>query len=400
MTDYVTEKSPDVTSHISLTPEELLKVIRGYALQGATDSSLVAVFDHLSPHTPLINTNTKEYIYIKTQIAKILAGERDRSRDVTGEIREYLNLIEGGIFTLTDCYNALDVKDAKGKASIRKAIERLCRQRLLEKSGTKGGVYRKPNSSYEVIDLDGSVPDPLNVELPLRIDQLCNVYNGMTILAEGEKSTGKSAFGIETAWLNRKLFPGKVRYMQNGELNKQMLTIRLMLRPQETYPIKKFSESIEFITRHRDWWDIVNPEGLNIIDYIEEHEKKYLIPDYIARIQERLTTGIALIILQRVPGRDYGTGGAEIRNKPSVIVALKRQGKINSVHIEDIKSYNQQNIGTLFGDEVTNPRGLWREYNLIDGWKFYAKGKWRSPDDKKEYDYFRGGKDEQFVHEN
>jgi len=222
----------------------------------------------------------------------------------------------------------------------------------------------------------------------------------MTILAEGEKSTGKSAFGIETAWLNRKLFPGKVRYMQNGELNKQMLTIRLMLRPQETYPIKKFSESIEFITRHRDWWDIVNPEGLNIIDYIEEHEKKYLIPDYIARIQERLTTGIALIILQRVPGRDYGTGGAEIRNKPSVIVALKRQGKINSVHIEDIKSYNQQNIGTLFGDEVTNPRGLWREYNLIDGWKFYAKGKWRSPDDKKEYDYFRGGKDEQFVHEN
>ena len=381
---------------MELQPIELLKIIKGYALQGASDESIVSLVEELSPHTPLLKD--KRYKDIYTSILKILAGERDRSRNVTQDLKEYIHTVDG-TFSLNECYGATATTDAKEKGIIRKTLCVMCKNGELEKSGAKTGIYRKPNRDYEVIDLDGTVPDPLNVELPLRIDQFCNVYNGMTILAEGEKSTGKSAFGIETAWLNRKLFPGKVRYMQNGELNKQMLTVRLMLRPQETYPIKKFSEHIEFITRHRDWWDIVNPEGLNIIDYIEEHEKKYLIPDYIARIQERLTTGIALIILQRVPGRDYGTGGAEIRNKPSVIVALKRQGKVNSVHIEDIKSYNTQNIGNLLGDEVTNPRGLWREYNLINGWKFYAKGKWRSPDDKKEYDYFRGGKDEQFVHE-
>jgi len=381
---------------MELQPAELLKIIKGYALQGASDESLVSLVEELSPHTPLLKD--KRYKDIYTSILKILAGERDKSRNVTQDLKEYVNTVDG-TFTLNECYSAVGVSDTKEKGVIRKSLCLMCKNGDLEKAGAKSGIYRKPNKSYEVIDLDGTVPDPLDIELPLRIDQLCNVYNGMTILAEGEKSTGKSAFGIETAWLNRNLFPGKVRYMQNGELNKQMLTIRLMLRPQETYPIKKFSERIEFITRHRDWWDIVNPEGLNIIDYIEEHEKKYLIPDYIARIQERLTTGLALIILQRVPGRDYGTGGAEIRNKPSVIVALKRQGKTNSVHIEDIKSYNQQNIGTLFGDEVKNPRGLWREYNLKDGWKFFPKGNWRSPEDKKEYDYFRGGNDGEFVHE-
>lgn len=381
---------------MELQPVELLKIVKGYALQGASDDSLVSLVEELSPHTPLLKD--KRYKDIYTSILKILAGERDKSRNVTQDLKEYINTVDG-TFTLNECYSAVGVSDTKEKGVIRKSLCLMCKNGDLEKAGAKSGIYRKPNRDYEVIDLDGTVPDPLDIELPLRIDQLCNVYNGMTILAEGEKSTGKSAFGIETAWLNRNLFPGKVRYMQNGELNKQMLTIRLMLRPQEAYPIRKFSERIEFITRHRDWWDIVNPEGLNIIDYIEEHEKKYLIPDYIAKIQERLTTGIAVIILQRVPGRDYGTGGAEIRNKPSVIVALKRQGKTNSVHIEDIKSYNQQNIGTLFGDEVKNPRGLWREYNLIDGWKFFPKGNWRSPEDKKEYDYFRGGNDGEFVHE-
>lgn len=381
---------------MELQPVELLKIVKGYAFQGASDDSLVSLVEELSPHTPLLKD--KRYKDIYTSILKILAGERDKSRNITQDLKEYINTVDG-TFTLNECYSAVGVSDTKEKGVIRKSLCLMCKNGDLEKAGAKSGIYRKPNRDYEVIDLDGTVPDPLDIELPLRIDQLCNVYNGMTILAEGEKSTGKSAFGIETAWLNRNLFPGKVRYMQNGELNKQMLTIRLMLRPQEAYPIRKFSERIEFITRHRDWWDIVNPEGLNIIDYIEEHEKKYLIPDYIAKIQERLTTGIAVIILQRVPGRDYGTGGAEIRNKPSVIVALKRQGKTNSVHIEDIKSYNQQNIGTLFGDEVKNPRGLWREYNLIDGWKFFPKGNWRSPEDKKEYDYFRGGNDGEFVHE-
>lgn len=381
---------------MELQPVELLKIIKGYAFQDASDESLVSLVEELSPHTPLLKD--KRYKDIYTQILKILAGERDRVRNVTQDLRDYIRNVDG-VFDLRECYASIGVTNVKEKGVVRKTLCVMCRNKELEKVGAKAGTYRKPDTSYEVIDLDGTVPDALNIELPLRIDQLCNVYNGMTILAEGEKSSGKSAFGIEAAWLNRNLFPDKVRYMQNGELNKQMLTIRLMKRPQDVYPIKKFADRIEFITRHRDWWDIVNPVGLNIIDYIEEHEKKYLIPEYIARIQEKLTTGLAVIILQRVPGRDYGTGGAEIRNKPSVIVALKRNGKQNSVVIEDIKSFHLGNMQSLFGDEVMNPRGLWREYNLIDGWKFYPKGNWRSPDDKKEYDYFKGGNDGEFVHE-
>lgn len=400
-----------------LSQAEILRIIKGYASEGADHIQLSTLYESLSMSQPL-NTNTKETnkeerskeenlttkdktktIFspdeekIRNQILKIIAGERDNNINTTYELKKFVDFMEG-TFTLNDCYVALEVKDAKGKASIRKAIERLCQNKQLEKIGVKGGTYRRPDTSYEVIDLDDDIPDPLKVVLPLRLDQFCNIYNGMTILAEGEKSSGKSAFGIEAAWLNRNLFPGKVRYMQNGELNKQMLQIRLRMRPQDLYPVKKFGERIEFITRHKDWWDIIDPEGLNIVDYIEEHEKKYLIPDYISKIQARLTTGLAIIILQRVPGRDYGTGGAEIRNKPSVICSLKRDGKINTIHIEDIKSFNTETIGKMFDGEVFNPRGLWREYKLVDGWKFLPQGEWRTKGDDKKYDYFKKGKED------
>ena len=53
----------------------------------------------------------------------------------------------------------------------------------------------------------------------------------------------------------------------------------------------------------------------------------------------------------------------------------------------------------MFDGEVFNPPGLWREYKLVDGWKFLPQGDWRTKADDKKYDYFKGKRDEQFVHE-
>lgn len=321
-----------------------------------------------------------------------------KERNLAAEVEEFV-MSTFGVFMSTDVNKNLGVVNRCQQQNVSTILRRLCDKGIIERYGTRNGCFRRVEKEYDVIELDGKIPDPLKIHYPMGIGNLCHVYEGMTTLLEGEKSRGKSAFGIEFAWLNRNLFKQKIRYMQNGELNKQTLTIRLSLRPQDQYPIKAFTDKIEFINRHREWWDIVNPTGLNIIDYIEEHEKKYLIPQYIAKIQERLTTGHALIILQRVPGRDYGTGGAEIRNKPSVILSLQKSGGMSKVVVEDIKAYNIETMQKLTGDTLS-PRGLWREYKLVNGWKFVPQGRgWRSWDDKKEYDQFRSEDDDVFVHE-
>lgn len=333
-----------------------------------------------------------------TKVQSALDRAERRERNLAAEIEEYV-MSTNGHFMSTDVHKNLNLSTRVHMKNASEILRRLVAKGVIERYGEKNGCFRRVEKEYDVIELDGTIPDPLKIHYPMGIGNLCHVYEGMTTLLEGEKSRGKSAFGIEFAWLNRNLFKQKVRYMQNGELNKQTLTIRLSLRPQDQYPIKTFMDKIEFINRHREWWDIVNPTGLNIIDYIEEHEKKYLIPQYIAKIQERLTTGHALIMLQRVPGRDYGTGGAEIRNKPSVILSLQKSGGMSKVVVEDVKAYNIETMQKLTGD-THSPRGLWREYKLVDGWKFVPQGRgWRSWDDKKEYDQFRSEGDDVFVHE-
>lgn len=390
-----------MTDQKIMTMQDILNIISSYASTGTNHIQLASLYDTLMNSYPYIKDKkekeerTKEEKEIEKKILSIISGREEKIRNVTEDTKRLIENITGE-FSTGYIYSELCITTKQEKDLVRHALAAMTEKCILERVGRKSGIYRRADKDYEVMELDGTIPDPLNVRLPLNVGDLCHVYEGMTLLVEGEKSRGKSAFGLEFAWLNRDLYKDKVRYMQNGELNKQVLTIRLTLRPQDVYPLKKFTSRIEFITRHRDWWDIVNPSGLNIIDYIEEHEKKYLIPEYIAKIQERLTTGLALIILQKVPGRDYGTGGAEIRNKPSVILSLQKSGSMSKVVVEDVKAYNPDAMQKLF-DEVHSPRGLWREYKLVDGWKFLPQGKWRTKDDKKEYDQFRG--DEDFPHE-
>lgn len=382
---------------------EVLRIIEGYASSGADHTQLATLYETLKDSQPykeykkdLKEERTKEEKKIETKILSVISGKEEKTRSITEDVKRYVSSIIGE-FSTAQIYSELCIKTKQDKDTARYALTSLVKKEVIEGVGRKSGIYRKADKEYDVMELDGTIPDPLKVRLPLNVGELCHIYEGMTMLVEGEKSRGKSAFGIETAWLNRNLYPDKIRYMQNGELNRQVLTVRLTIRPQDIYPLKKFTDRIEFITRHRDWWDIINPTGLNIIDYIEEHEKKYLIPEYIAKIQERLTTGLALIILQKVPGREFGTGGAEIRNKPSVILSLQKSGSASKVVVEDVKAYNPDTMKKLF-DEVHSPRGLWKEYKLVDGWKFLPQGNWRTQDDKKEYDQFRG-KDDVFVKE-
>jgi hypothetical protein len=264
--------------------------------------------------------------------------------------------------------------------------------------GTRSGIYRRKENTYEIVKLDSSISQEyLQVKLPLHVDELCNVVGGDIIFIEGEKSAGKSAFCIETAYLNRHLFKNHmVRYMQNGELNQKRATKRWLKRPQDVYPIEKWNEKIDIIRRTSDWWDIIDPDGLNVIDYIEEHNKKYLIPEYISNIQNKLRNGLAVIAVQRVPGRDFGTGGAEIRNKPTVIVSLRRPNKIV---VEDIKDYDEDYIFEKY--QAGNPQGMWKTYKLVSGWSFRQNSDWRLPGDKEELLKYpsKTDKDDIFVHE-
>jgi hypothetical protein len=310
-----------------------------------------------------------------------------------------------------DIFSELNITAKEDKDAIRQLLNRMVAKQEIEKIGSKSGLYLRHDKKYKVYDLDGDVAEVLNIRLPLNIHRLGDVCGGDIISVWGEKSTGKSAFGLYTTWLNKDLFPGhKVTNIQNGELKPRRVTKRLMKWPQETYPFKTWKEKVEFIDPEGTHWaDIVDPDGFNVIDYIERLTDAFLIPEDISRIQAKMNKGVALVMVQKDPNKTFGAGGAQLKNKPTVIVALTRQDNGNRAEIIDIKDYDDDALHAEQG--VWSPNGLWMPYKLVKGWKFIPQSdKWLKRGSEKEMDkkqkladYGVGGvdreEDDTFTHE-
>jgi hypothetical protein len=350
-------------NHISYG--DLLRIISGYSGQGATTKQLANLYDRLIPPDP----PKEEEKEITTKILNIIAKQKIKERSIAEDARRYILNITGQ-FSTGNIYSELNITGKEDKDAIRQLLSRMVLKQEIEKIGTKSGLYLRHDKKYKIYDLDGDVAEALDIRLPLNIHRLGDVCGGDIISVWGEKSTGKSAFGLYTTWLNKNLFPGhKIRYIQNGELKPRRVTKRLMKWPQETYPFQTWKDKVEFIDPEGSHWaDIVDPDGFNVIDYIERLTDAFLIPEDISKIQAKMNKGVALVMVQKDPNKTFGAGGAQLKNKPTLIVALTRSDHGNRAEIIDIKDYDDDKINAELG--VWSPNGLWMPYKLVKGWKF------------------------------
>lgn len=293
----------------------------------------------------------------------------NESDGMTGMLRGWVQLASG-VFSVQDVFNELALRTPEQKNAVYVAAHRLCKAGLIEPTGKRRGEYRRIEAGIEEQDWRNVTNDALKVDFPLGVAALAKVKRGNIILLEGQKSQGKTTFALEFCRLNRNLFPGqRIRY-QNVEMSDEEIRDRLSAYPQETITLDEWGRKVQFIRRTDNWWDIINPDGLNVIDYLVEYEKAYLIAQFILNIHKKLKDGIALVITQRDPMKPYGAGGYNIRNIPRVILSIIN----HTIKIEDIKSWQ---------DDIQNPNGLQRKYKLVDWWKFKPQEDWHREENDK-----------------
>jgi hypothetical protein len=246
---------------------------------------------------------------------------------------------------------------------------------IIERFGQRG--------EYRVIDRtiveqcwwkDDGTPMPIN--FPLGIQDFVKLYSGNVILLEGQKSQGKSAFALEFCRMNRGIFPGKILY-QNVEMADSELLERFRAYG-DIMRLDEWRESVTFIRQTKDWWDKILPDGLNVVDYLIEYEKAYLVAEYIWKIHQKLKTGIALVIVQRDPMKPYPTGGRGVRDIPRAIISLIK----HKVRLEDVKSFYQTEYG--------NPSGLCRKYKQVNWWNFKPDSEWEKEEEQRYKQFIKG----------
>ena len=116
--------------------------------------------------------------------------------------------------------------------------------------------------------------------------------------------------------------------------------------------------------RSGDWPDVIRPDAINIVDYLELHDDFYKVGGLLKAISDKLKSGFALVALQKNIGRDEGLGGARSLEKPRLYLAMDH----GRTKIVKAKSW---------ADGRLNPNGMTITWKLIDGCKFRNVTEWR-----------------------
>lgn len=254
-----------------------------------------------------------------------------------------------GSFDIRQMYTDLGVTTPQDKVLLRVALHRLVADGILER-GRLMGTYRKIDAEADSIGLLEEEPVPIPIKLPGGIEEYVDIFPGNIIVNAGSPNAGKSAYDLNCAIQNCDDF--EVIYF-SSEMGPEELTLRT-----SKFDIPKNEwKKIQFKKRVENFQDVVQPDALNIVDYLEVIEGEfYKIGDHIRKIYQKLDRGIAMISLQMDRGAKFAWGGQKTLDKARVYLTLDagvltlQKGKNRS--------------------STVNPDGLSRSFKLISGCEF------------------------------
>lgn len=293
--------------------------------------------------------------WIRDKIESAQKRDSRRSGDVTKAIEEWVSVTDG-YFSVTDCRNALQTVTDSGQTTFRGILHRLAKRGIIEKHGAKDGVYRRINSEIEPLDWKNADTSPLNLRWPFEIEKLVRVYPSNIAVIAGAPNAGKTSFILNFIRLNQQ---NHEVHLFSSEGGKEELRLR----------ISKFGLPLDSWTFHA--WDrsgvfadVIRPNAINIIDYLEVHEDFYRVGGMLKAISDKLQNGFCLIALQKNFGRDEGLGGARGLEKPRLYMAMEA-GRLKIVK------------GKSWATRDKNPNGLTVDFKLVDGCHFITESVWR-----------------------
>jgi len=312
--------------------------------------------------------------YSERQLQDELAGMVDwvtkKERNLTAEVKEWVHQTTGA-FSTTDLYRGLQLTTRDSQKTAIVLLGRLKEDGVIEKFGTKNGVYRLVQRDVVKMDWKNAEVSTFDISWPLQISDFFVTYPKNLCVFAGYKDAGKTAIALDI--VKRNMDKHQVHYI-NNEMSAEELKMRLL--KHEDLDISDWH--FEAIERNEDYPAVIEPNGLNIIDYIEPGVggEIYDIGKVMRGIHEKLDQGIAVIMLQKqqrgvsksgsVVG-ELGYGGTFTLMRPRLYVSMEKG-------VARIVSAKNRAAGVEH-----SPVGKVMAYHIINGWKVIpAQTEWLS----------------------
>lgn len=285
-------------------------------------------------------------------------------------IKEFI-LSSDGQFSIDELMRDCGLFSNKRNA-VKCALSDFIREGIIERRGIRSGMYVPIKGNEQLMNdlIRSASTKPVELRLPLAIDALLNIYNRNLIVVQGLSNSGKTAFLMEIARLNRGLFD-IIKYI-NTEMDASEVRDRIERRKID---VEDFLSYVAFFLAKSTYQEgavryAIEPNGLNLVDYLHL-EDATLMATEMDKIQERLDNGIAVVAIQKYLGKDMGYGGHGVKNRARLVIDLSKD------------------IVTL--KKVKSPKHWHKEISLDDCYRRFEYGKdgaikpkssWFTRDDK------------------
>jgi hypothetical protein len=252
--------------------------------------------------------------WVESKVESALKRDDSREMTITADVRDWV-LTTTGNFVTTDCHKELNLTTSNHKKAAMMALLRLEKEGIIRKYGLKRGCYETIDRTYEEMDWQNADPnDYLKIEWPLGLEHKTRIFPRSVIVIAGVTGTGKTTYLLDLIRSNMNKF--NVLY-HNSEMSPQAMNYKLS---QFAFPISGWNFRLLKWTGNTDQ---IDPDGLNIVDYLQAPEKVWEIQQPISRMLNRLNRGVVVIALQKKPGSTFGTGGIWGAMDASLVLGLE-----------------------------------------------------------------------------
>jgi hypothetical protein len=335
----------------TLTGEDVLKILQGMVGQNFEAAKLAQV-QHLLRNTPGVTIGEE----VTQGIHRFLLGVEGRERNLAAEVKEWV-VATDGVFDATQCVKELGLATKGDKRNVNKVLERLKNEGIIDRYGDKRGCYRLRETDLQAMDIMSPSQQPLDLIYPFYLHTVFVTLPRNIIIVAGEPDSGKTALLMQIVWANKAKFD--IHYF-NSEMGEMELRSRLSKFGK---PLAEW-QKVHFWERSSNFADVIRPDAINVIDFLEVTEDFWKIGTWIKQIHDRLRRGIAIIAIQKARGAAVGRGGHVTLEKPRLYLNME-PGKITIVKCKNWR------------EEDFNPNGQELKFRLVKGCEFIIDEYWK-----------------------
>jgi hypothetical protein len=288
--------------------------------------------------------------------------------EIKKRIHDWIASGGDGEFSNFEIDRDLDLIEPHEKAHRQTVLMLMVQDGKIKQEGKRRGVYRVINKDVNIIDYKNANTKFFYLAMPLNISMYCRLFAGSLIAISGEKNVGKTAFALNIVKLNQNRgIP--INYM-SSEMQDEEFAYRLSMFDD----VKIEDWNFKPIDRNENFEDILDPNAINIIDYLEIYDSFYKIGSKMANFYQvmRKGEGCLIVFVQKNPRQEHGRGDTFLIEKPRITISLSK--RINEKGELDGAICTATNIKFPAGNQNIN--GLSRDYKIINGSEIIETGPW------------------------